>query len=481
MTPPSCLTHPVRRDGVSAGRAGQGAPDRGRRCRDVGADPDAVRARGPGDRAVSCATRASLRHLRAVGAVVHFGQTADSLPDTDTVIVSTAIRDSNPELVAARERGIRVLHRAEALAYCMRGYQSVVVAGTHGKTTTTSMTAVALQHCGADPSYYIGAQLNETGTNAHAGSGKVFVAESDESDGSFLVLEPQIAVVTNVEADHLDYWGDAAGVEAGFRQYVSRVPAHGVVIACADDPGSSRVAAFARESGRHVVTYGASPHADVHITDVELDATGSWFRPVVKGRRLPDVSLQIVGMHNVLNATAALTVALELGVGVPDAVEGLAQYSGARRRFEFKGEADGVRVYDDYAHHHTELRATLTAARQIAEGGRLVVAFQPLRFTRTAEFHRELGEALGLADEVLVMEVYGSNEEPIPGATGALVAAGVPLPAEHVVFEPSFSAVPEWLVARAKPGDLVLTLGDGIVTTLGPEIVERLRHRAEQS
>jgi UDP-N-acetylmuramate--alanine ligase len=419
--------------------------------------------------------------LRAVGAVIHFGQTPDSLPDTDTVIVSTAIRDSNPELVAARERGIRVLHRAEALAYCMRGYQSVVVAGTHGKTTTTSMAAVALQHCGADPSYYIGAQLNETGTNAHAGSGKVFVAESDESDGSFLVLEPQIAVVTNVEADHLDYWGDAAGVEAGFRQYVMRVPAHGVVIACADDPGSSRVAAFARESGRHVVTYGASPHADVHITDVELDATGSWFRPVVKGRRLPDVSLKIVGMHNVLNATAALTVALELGVGVPDAVEGLAQYSGARRRFEFKGEADGVRVYDDYAHHHTELRATLTAARQIAEGGRLVVAFQPLRFTRTAEFHRELGDALGLADEVLVMEVYGSNEEPIPGATGALVAAGVPLPAGHVVFEPSFSAVPEWLVARAKPGDLVLTLGDGIVTTLGPEIVERLRHRAELS
>jgi UDP-N-acetylmuramate--alanine ligase len=418
--------------------------------------------------------------LRAVGAVVHFGQTPDSLPETDTVIVSTAIRDSNPELVAARERGIRVLHRAEALACCMRGYQSVVVAGTHGKTTTTSMTAVALQHCGADPSYYIGAQLNETGTNAHAGSGRVFVAESDESDGSFLVLEPQIAVVTNVEADHLDHWGDAAGVEAGFRQFVSRVPEHGVVIACADDPGSTRVAEFARESGRRVVTYGASAEADVHITDVELDASGSWFRPVVKGRRLPDVSLKIVGMHNVLNATAALSVALELGVGVSDAVEGLAQYSGARRRFEFKGEADGVRVYDDYAHHHTELRATLTAARQIAEGGRIVVAFQPLRFTRTAEFHRELGEALGLADDVLVMEVYGSNEEPIPGATGALVAAGVPLPPQHVVFEPSFSAVPEWLVARAKPGDLVLTLGDGIVTTLGPEIVDRLRHRAEQ-
>jgi UDP-N-acetylmuramate--alanine ligase len=413
--------------------------------------------------------------LRALGASIHLGQSEDSLPPTDTVIVSTAIGDSNPELVAARERGVRVLHRAEALAYCMRGYQSIVVSGTHGKTTTTSMTAVALQHCGADPSFYIGAQLNETGTNAHTGSGPVFVAESDESDGSFLVLEPQIAVVTNVEADHLDYWGDAESVEKGFGRFVERVPRHGLVIACADDPGSARVAEHARERGRRVTTYGTSEQADVRITDAALDAGGAWFTPVVKGRRLPDVSLQVLGMHNVLNATAALTVALEVGVGVADAIEGLALYSGARRRFEFKGEAAGVRVYDDYAHHHTELRATLTAARQIVGDGRLVVAFQPLRYTRTAQFHRELGEALGLADDVLVMEVYGSNEAPIPGATGALVAAGVPLPAEHVTFEPSFSAVPEWLAARARPGDLVMTLGDGIVTTLGPEIVERLR------
>jgi len=419
--------------------------------------------------------------LRAVGAVIHLGQTPDSLPsEVDTVIVSTAIRDTNAELVTARERGIRVLHRAEALAYCMRGYQSVVVAGTHGKTTTTSMAAVALQHSGADPSYYIGAQLNETGTNAHAGSGSVFIAESDESDGSFLVLEPQIAVITNVEGDHLDYWGDAEGVEAGFRQFVARVPRHGLVIACADDAGARRVAAFARREGRRVVTYGTSDDADIRVTDVALDAAGSWFQPVVRGRKLPDVSLQIVGLHNVLNATAALAVALEVGIGVSDAVEGLGLYSGARRRFEFKGEGDGVRVYDDYAHHHTELRATLAAARQIAGGGRIVVAFQPLRFTRTAEFHRELGEALGLADDVVVMEVYGSNEEPIPGATGALVAAGVPLAPENVAFEPSFSAVPQWLVERASPGDLILTLGDGIVTTLGPEIVELLRHRQEK-
>ena len=413
--------------------------------------------------------------LRALGASVHLGQSSESLPPADTVIVSTAITDSNPELVAAREQGIRVLHRAEALAYCMRGYESVVVAGTHGKTTTTSMAAVALQHCGADPSFYIGAQLNETGTNAHAGTGPAFIAESDESDGSFLVLEPQIAVITNVEADHLDYWGDAEAVEEGFMRFVARVPEHGVVIACADDPGSARVAQVAADAGRRIILYGTSEEADMRITDVALDASGSWFQPVLKGRKLPDVSLQLLGMHNVLNASAAMLVALELGVGVPDAIEGLAFYSGARRRFEFKGEANGVRVYDDYAHHHSELRATLTAARQIAGGGRLVVAFQPLRFTRTARFHRELGEALGLADEVVVMEVYGSNEEPIPGATGALVADAVPLAPDHVAFEPSFSAVPTWLVKRARPGDLILTLGDGIVTTLGPEIIDLLQ------
>jgi UDP-N-acetylmuramate--alanine ligase len=419
----------------------------------------------------------TLASLRALGAKIHLGQSPESLPDVDTVIVSTAISDDNAELVTATGRRLRVLHRAEALAYCMRGYESVVVAGTHGKTTTTSMAAVALQHAGADPSFYIGAQLNETGTNAHAGTGSIFLAESDESDGSFLVLEPQLAVVTNVEADHLDYWGDESAVHAGFAQFVERVPPDGLVIACGDDPGAAQVAAVARDSGRRVVTYGASPEADLRVQDVALDVSGAWFRPVLRGRRLPDVSLKVLGLHNVLNAAAALSITLESGVAVSDAVEGLSLYSGARRRFEFKGEADGVRVYDDYAHHHSEINATLTVARHIAGSGRLIVAFQPLRFTRTARFHRELGGALGNADEVVVLEVYGSNEEPIPGATGGLVAAAVPLPADCVEFEPSFSAVPKWLVERSRPGDLILTLGDGIVTTLHPEILDRLGHR----
>jgi len=418
-----------------------------------------------------------LAPMRALGAAIHLGQRADSLPDVDTVVVSTAIRDDNPEVVAARERGLRVLHRAEALAFCMRSRTSVVVAGTHGKTTTTSMLAVALQHCGADPSFYIGAQLNETGTNAHAGSGKIFVAESDESDGSFLVLNPDIAVVTNVEADHLDHWGTAAAVHDAFDEFIERVPLDGLVVACADDPGASAAAEYARRSGRAVLTYGEDDSADVRITALELFATGSSFEPVIRGRRQPRVALRVMGKHNVLNAAAALAAGIGLGFAVTDMSDGLQLYTGVRRRFEFKGEADSVKVFDDYAHHHSEIRATLETARQIASGARLVVAFQPLRFTRTAMFHRELGEALGLADDVVVLEVYGSNEIPIPGATGALVAAAVPLPAEHVRFEPSFSAVAPWLVARARPGDLVLTLGDGIVTTLGPEVVELLGDR----
>ena len=420
-----------------------------------------------------------LAPLRALGASIHLGQTATSLPDVDSVVVSTAIRDTNPELVAARERGLRVLHRAEALAAAMRGRTGVVVAGTHGKTTTTSLLAVALQHCGADPSFYIGAQLNETGTNAHAGSGSIFLAESDESDGSFLVLDPEVAVITNVEADHLDHYVTADAVHLAFQAFVDRVEPDGTVVACLDDPGASSISRFARTEDRRVVTYGEHPDADLRVLDPRISHGATSFDAVLRGRRLGRVDLRVVGHHNALNAAAALATADALGFPPADVIDGLALYTGARRRFELKGEAGGVLVYDDYAHHHTELRATLTAARQLVGDHRLVVAFQPLRWSRTAIFHRELGAALGLADDVVVLEVYGSNEEPIPGASGALVAAAVPLPPDHVHFEPSFSAVPQWLAERARPGDIVLTLGDGIVSTLGPEVVDLLTVRAD--
>ena len=422
-----------------------------------------------------------LAPLRALGVRITLEQSATSLQgigDVDTVVVSSAIPEHNPELVDARARGLRVLHRAAALAHAMRGRTGVVVAGTHGKTTTTSMLAVALQHCGADPSFYIGAQMNETGTNAHAGSGELFLAEADESDGSFLVLAPDVAVVTNVEADHLDHYGTVENVEAAFRAFVEQLPAGGVVVACRDDPGATRVAEHARAVGRGVRTFGLHPESDLRVDSLRMGDQGTTFEAYLAGSRLGAVSLQVYGAHNALNAAGALLTAIELDLPGSDVRDGLALYSGARRRFELKGQAGGVRVFDDYAHHHTELRASLTAARDLAAGGRLVVAFQPLRYSRTLAFHRELGEALGLADDVVVMEVYGSSEAPIPGATGALVAAAVPLPVEHVHFEPSFSKVARWLADRARPGDLVMTLGDGVVTMLGPEVVALLKARS---
>ncbi len=419
-----------------------------------------------------------LEALAVLGADVHVGHRAEQVEGADTVVVSTAIRDTNPEVVRARELGLRVLRRAEALAAVMADRRGIAVAGTHGKTTTTSLLTVALQHCGADPSFAIGGSLSDSGVNAHNGSGDLFVAEADESDGSFLLLSPFAAVVTNVEPDHLDHYGTTEAVEAAFADFAATVDPAGFLVTCADDPGAVRLAATARGRGMRVTTYGESPDADLRLEKLRLAGTGSAFEVVVGGRRLGPVTLQIPGRYNALNASAAL--AAGLGLGLPESVlrEGLGGFTGTRRRFDLKGTADGVRVFDDYAHHPTELTAVLGAARQVAGTGRLVVAFQPHRYSRTATFRREFGQALALADEVVVLEVYPAGEDPIPGASGASVAAAVPLPAGHVRFEPSWSAVAAALVERARPGDVVLTLGAGDVTMIGPETVALLAERA---
>jgi UDP-N-acetylmuramate--alanine ligase len=417
----------------------------------------------------------TLAALRALGADVSVGHTANHVGEAvGTVVVSTAIREQNPELTEARRRGLRVLHRAAALASVMAGRRGVAVAGTHGKTTTTSLLTVALQHCGADPSFAIGGDLNESGANAHDGSGELFVAEADESDGSFLLLSPYAAIVTNVEADHLDHYADAAAVAAAFEAFMARIAPDGFLVTCADDPGAARLAGFARGGGLDVRTYGTGEGVDFRVGRVELAGGGSTFEVVGAGGRIGSVDLRIPGWHNVLNATAALAVGLELGFDFSAMRGGLARFTGTRRRFEPKGASGLVRVFDDYAHHPTEIRATLAAAREVAGEGRLVVAFQPHRFSRTAAFATEFGSALGLADEVVVMEVYSAGEDAIPGVTGAAVAASVPLPAEQVVFEPSWSAVAGHLAARARPGDVVLTLGAGDVTMIGGEVLRLL-------
>ena len=417
----------------------------------------------------------TLLALRALGARVAVGHDPAHLGDADTVVVSTAIRPDNSELVAARARGLAVLPRAVALAAVMAGRRSVAVAGTHGKTSTTSMLTVAVQACGADPSFAIGGDLNESGSNAHAGEGDVFVAEADESDRSFLLLSPFAAIVTNVEADHLDNYGDLAAVEDAFDRFVGTVDPGGFVVVCADDPGAARLRDV--ETPGRLRTYGTADDADLRMVDLEVARTGTSWTAVLDGHVLGRVRIQVPGEHMARNSAAALLAGLELGLPLQGLIEGLGRFGGVHRRFEFKGAAGGVRVFDDYAHHPTEVRAQLQAARAVAGSGRLVVAFQPHLYSRTLQFAEGFGAALGLADEVVVMDVYGAREDPVPGVTGAMVAEAVPLPPECVVFEPSWSAAAPALAARTRPGDVVLTMGAGDVSMVGPEVLEALRAR----
>ncbi len=419
--------------------------------------------------------------LRALGVDVYIGHDASQIPAGATLVVSTAIKESNPELASARARDLRVLTRAEAMAVLMAGSKGIAVSGTHGKTTTTSMLTVALQHCGADPSFIIGSELNESGSNAHSGDGELFVAEADESDGSFLQLGAFAGIVTNVEADHLDYWGSLEAVEQGFDQFARGIGERGgFIVICVDDPGGAALADRVRGTGVVVHTYGESEAADNRVNALSRQGNGWTFEVVVKGVRTNPIQLQVPGQHNMLNATAALVCALGLGYSAAALAEGLAAFSGTRRRFEFRGQADGVRVYDDYAHHPTEIAATLRAARDAVGDGRLVVAFQAHHYYRTALFSQEFGQALGLADDVVVLEVFAPGEDPIPGASGQVMAANVPLAPENVIFEPSWSAVPAHLAGRARSGDMVMTLGAGDISMMGPEVLALLERREAQ-
>lgn len=419
-----------------------------------------------------------LQALRAIGVDARVGHDENAVEGIDTLVVSTAIPAANPEREAARRLGIPELSRAEALTAVMAGSRGVAVSGTHGKTTTTSMLTVALQHCGADPSFAIGSELNESGSNAHLGTGDDFVVEADESDGAFLLLTPVAAIVTNVEADHLDHWGSYEAIERGFLDFCGGIRDRGgFVVICLDDPGGARLAERARDSGGDVRTYGEGVEADYRLIDARLTDSGWSFDTVHNGVRLGAIELKVPGRHNALNALAAFVTGLGLGYPASDLRAGLESFSGTRRRFDFKGQAAEVRVFDDYAHHPTEIEATLRAAREVVGEGRLVVAFQAHHYYRTAMFVTEFGAALGLADEVVVLEVFAPGEVPIPGASGQTMAANVPLPEGAVVFEPSWSAVAGHLVQRAGPGDMIMTLGAGDIGMIGLEVLDLLRAR----
>lgn len=420
----------------------------------------------------------TLAALRALGATCHVGHDADHVADADTLVVSTAVREDNPEVVEATRRGLRILPRSAALESVMQERDVVAVAGTHGKTTTTSLLTVALQHCGVDPSFAIGGELNVTGSNAHDGTGDVFVAEADESDGAFLVYSPRIALVTNVDPDHLDQWGTPEAYHAAFADFLDRIRPGGLLVAVVDDPGAADLVATARERGIRVTTVGEAADADLRATDLVFEGSTSRFTVFESGRRLGEVLLQIPGRHYVLDALAALAAGRGLGLGFAELAEGLGAFSGTRRRMELKGEADGVRVYDSYAHHPREIAGDLQAARSVAGQGRLVVAFQPHMVSRTRIFGAEMGAALGAADAVVVMDIYLAREDPEPDVTPALVADAVPLPGDRVRIEPRWAATAQHLADWARPGDVVLTLGAGDVTLLGPEVLDLLEERA---
>ena len=405
----------------------------------------------------------TLEALRELGATVHAGHDPrhlDHLGSGDTVVVSTAIKPDNPEYAEATARRLAVISRAAAMAALMEGRRVVAVAGTHGKTTTTSLLTVALQAAGAEPTYTIGGELAATGVNAAEGASDLFVAEADESDGAFLVYRPYAAVVTNVDADHLDHWGTEAAYSAAFDEFADTLAPDGFLVCCVDDAGAAALADRQRAAGRRVLTVSTRPGA----ADVGPDA-------------LDGVSLWSPGDHYLADALAAYATGVELGFEPHDLKRGLASYSGTRRRMELKGEAGGVRVYDSYAHHPTEIAGDLQSARALAGAGRLVVAFQPHLVSRTRAFGVAMGEALGAADEVVVSDVYLAREAADPAVTGALVADAVPLPAEHVVYAPDLGDVAASLVARARSGDLVLTLGAGDITEVGPRVLARLAER----
>ncbi|KUO12788.1 UDP-N-acetylmuramate--L-alanine ligase [Streptomyces sp. DSM 15324] len=410
--------------------------------------------------------------LRALGATVHIGHAAEHLADdASCVVVSSAIRADNPELARAAERGIPVVHRSDALAALMEGLRPIAVAGTHGKTTTTSMLAVSLSELGLRPSYAIGGDLDAPGSNALHGDGEIFVAEADESDRSFHKYAPEVAIVLNVELDHHANYASMDEIYESFETFAGKIVPGGTLVVSADQAGARELTR--RVEGVRVVTYGEAEDADVRVLSVVPQGLKSLVTVVLDGREIT-FTVSVPGRHYALNAVAALTAGAALGVPAAELAPAIAAYTGVKRRLQLKGEAAGVQVIDSYAHHPTEMTADLEAMRAAAGDARILVVFQPHLFSRTQELGTEMGQSLALADASVVLDIYPAREDPVPGVTSALIidaarAAGADVTAVHDKDE-----VPSVVAGMAKPGDLVLTMGAGDVTDLGPRILDRL-------
>ncbi|MFC9228483.1 UDP-N-acetylmuramate--L-alanine ligase [Streptomyces decoyicus] len=419
---------------------------------------------------------ATAQALRALGATVHLGHAAGHLAeDATSVVVSSAIRPDNPELAAAHERGIPVVHRSDALASLMDGLRPIAVAGTHGKTTTTSMLAVSLGALGLKPSYAIGGDLDAPGSNAEHGSGEIFVAEADESDRSFHKYAPEVAIILNVELDHHANYASMDEIYESFETFVGRIRPGGTLVIAADQPGARELTE--RISGRYdiqVVTYGESADADVRILKVNPRGLTSDVTVTLTSGKILTFTVSVPGRHYAHNAVAALAAGVALGLAPHNLASALGKYTGVKRRLQLKGEAAGVQVIDSYAHHPTEMTADLEAIRGAAEGSRVLVVFQPHLFSRTQELGTAMGQALALADASVVLDIYPAREDPIPGVTSALIIDAARTAGAEVTPESDQAAVADVIAGMAKPGDLVLTMGAGDVTDLGPAILSRL-------
>ncbi|MEV0898019.1 UDP-N-acetylmuramate--L-alanine ligase [Actinoplanes sp. NPDC049802] len=420
----------------------------------------------------------ALTALRALGGTVHMAHDESNLDGVETVVYSTAIPQDHVEMVEARRRGLRVLHRSEALAAAMTNRQTIAVAGTHGKTTTTSIMTVILQHAGHDPSFVIGGEMSAAGSNGHHGTGPHFVAEADEHDRSFLIYRPHVAIITNVEGDHLNNWGDLETLKAGFLEF--GLLADGFVVTCADGPGTAELIAGLKAAGKTVYTYGVSADADLRIFDVVSSGSGVRYSAELDGKPLGEFKLALPGTHMGLNSAATVLTALKLGVPLDKVGEALESFPGVRRRFERKGIAAGVRVYDEYAYHPTSVKAALRTLREVAGDGRLLVVFQPYRVYRTRDLQAELADGLQVADEVICMEVFGPGETRGPGEGGRALTAAIGLPDERKVFVPDWQDVAAEVVRRSRPGDVVVTMGAPPISLMGDELLAALAEADQQ-
>lgn len=413
-------------------------------------------------------------NLERLGARVYQGHAGENVKGADAIVISSAISENNAEIMAARDMKIPIFHRAEMIAEMMQSQKGIAVAGAHGKTTTTSMIALMMEKLGEDPTIIIGGELHDIGGNAKLGAGEYIVAEADESDGSFLKLAPVIAVVTNIEEDHMDFYGTIENIVDAFKQFLAKLPADGLAVLCAD---SEYVRQLAGELGKPYITYALHHEADYTVKNVRNHGMQSVFDVYYQGTLLGEMEINVPGKHNIANSLAAVAVGRYIGLSLEEIRHTLAQFCGAKRRFQTKGQIDGIWVVDDYAHHPTEVRSALLAARQ-TQPKRLIIVFQPHRYTRTKFLYEEFSKAFAAADIIILTGIYAAGEQPIPGISGEALAREVEKQeGRSVTYINNREEIPDYLYSIVCPGDLIMTIGAGNIWQAGEQLVEKLRAR----